>query len=219
MRSLGSAFLVAASLCASPVFAADMPLKRAPINTEPSMWDGLYAGGHIGYGFGAIKPDFFESEGLGKLDPKGFIWGGQVGFNTQFKNVVFGVESDLTWLHGKDRLSSVLCDGDCGVAGKLDFVGSLRARLGLANGGWLFYGTFGLGLGHSAIDAGGATFGNTLIGWTGGAGIETKLNKNWSLRAQYLHYDFGKDTIAGELPVRNTLETATIGLNYHFRVE
>lgn len=195
-----------------------MPTKAAPLYTEPSgtTWGGLYGGGHIGYGFGGIKPDFFESEELGKLSPKGFIWGGQVGFNAQFKNLVFGVEGDLTWLQGKDRLSSILCDGDCGVAGKFDFVGTMRARLGVANGAWLFYGTLGLGLGHSVIDAGGPSYGNTLVGWTGGGGIEAMLNKNWSVRLQYLHFDFGRDTIAGELPVKNTLETVTFGVNYRF---
>lgn len=217
LRSLGSALIVAASLCASPMFAADMPTKAAPVYTEPAskMWAGFYIGGHVGYGFGEIKPDFGQDI-VGKLDTKGLIGGGQVGYNWQYSNVVAGVEVDATWLNAKDDLNSIICEGPCGVSGKFDFIGSARARVGLANGGWLFYGTGGLAWGHTAISGEGQTFGSTVFGWAGGFGIEAMLSQHWTARVEFLHYNFGTDTLAGQIPVKNTMNVGRVGLNFKF---
>ena len=32
------------------------------------------------------------------------------------------------------------------------------------------------------------------VGWVGGMGVEHKLNRTWSVNAEYLHYDLGKST-------------------------
>lgn len=219
MRLLRVLFPCAVALAASTVssIAADLPVRSAPVYTESSKltWNDFYVGGHIGYGFGSLDPTSFVQE-FGKIDPKGFVWGGQFGLDRQYQNLVFGIAVDITSLLGKGRLSNVLCEGDCGVAGKLDFVGSVRARLGYASGAWLFYTTAGAGFGHSALDVPGASFGNTLVGWTAGGGIEAALNRNWSLRLQYLHYGFGKEVIAGQLPVSPSLDLATLGVNFRF---
>lgn len=217
MRSLGTFVLAAVALCASPIAnAADMPAK-APVYTESSKltWNDFYFGGHIGYGFANLDPTSFADE-LGKIGPKGFVWGGQFGLDRQYQNLVFGVAVDVTSLTGKDHLSNVICEGDCGIAGQLDFVGSLRARIGFASGAWLFYGTGGLGIGHSVLEVPGAKFGNTLVGWTAGGGIEAALNRNWSIRAQYLHYGFGSEVIAGAVPFNPKLDLVTLGVNYRF---
>jgi opacity protein-like surface antigen len=74
-----------------------------------------------------------------------------------------------------------------------------------------------------------ATNGNDLTGWTIGAGLEWRLNPNWSVKAEYLYYDFGignnswnVNTAIGNLENNwrwfNTdlaVNTVKLGLNYH----
>ncbi len=45
-----------------------------------------------------------------------------------------------------------------------------------------------------------ASFTHTRIGWTVGAGVETKLSTHWSLKLEYLFVDLG--TVSQTMPVR-----------------
>ncbi len=66
---------------------------------------------------------------------------------------------------------------------------------------------------------------NTLTGWTVGAGIEYMLGTSWSLKLEYLHFDFGNedhgccfDNFGNDFHFfRNdlTVETVKVGVNYH----
>ena len=96
---------------------------------------------------------------------------------------------------------------------------SARARLGyifLPN--LLAYGTGGAGWGHTTLNATGVTTDAIdQFGWTAGAGLEYKLLDHLLLRAEYLHYDFGKTSV----PVfgDNLTETVNVvrgGLSYRF---
>jgi outer membrane immunogenic protein len=40
------------------------------------------------------------------------------------------------------------------------------------------------------------TTGLTKTGWTAGAGAEYRLNRNWSVGAEYLYVDLGADSLA-----------------------
>jgi opacity protein-like surface antigen len=99
---------------------------------------------------------------------------------------------------------------------KIDELGSVRGRIGYTPfTNWLFYGTGGLAWAHSTnrltltqtlFEAGttnvlsssvfNATSSSTLLGWTVGAGVDYKLTPNIILGAEYLHYDFPKNTLA-----------------------
>src|SRR3954452_7281131 len=76
--------------------AADMPVK-APIMpvVVPFSWTGFYLGGNSGGAWGhrdltdVTRALAFTNSGNGR-----FIGGGQVGFNYQVNNFVFGVEGD-----------------------------------------------------------------------------------------------------------------------------
>jgi outer membrane immunogenic protein len=48
----------------------------------PSIWQGLYGGVHLGYGWSG--------------DADGFVGGGQVGFNWQSQQFVYGIEADIS---------------------------------------------------------------------------------------------------------------------------
>jgi outer membrane immunogenic protein len=114
---------------------------KAPVTSAGPSWAGFYIGGHAGYGFGDVAT--FEEF---KLSPKGFVGGGQVGYNWQYGQIVAGVEVDGTWLGNKDSLA---CGKECSVTGKYDMIGSARARLGTTIFGprLLAYGTGGLAWG------------------------------------------------------------------------
>nr|WP_281035114.1 outer membrane beta-barrel protein [Mesorhizobium tamadayense] len=62
------------------------------------------------------------------------------------------------------------------------------------------------------------------LGWTLGAGVETILAPSWSVKAEYLYVDLGKQTF--DAPTTSPINfkvsakfherTVRIGLNYHF---
>jgi opacity protein-like surface antigen len=68
-----------------------------------------------------------------------------------------------------------------------------------------------------------------LNGWTVGGGLEYKINPSWSLKAEYLRFNFGRVTnnlainpsancsgYTGVCPYRNnlTIGTVKVGFNY-----
>ncbi len=64
----------------------------------------------------------------------------------------------------------------------------------------------------------------TFTGWTAGAGAEYKLSPAWSVKAEYLHFDFGSEnatltstggTVYG---YKNdlTADSVKVGVNYFF---
>jgi opacity protein-like surface antigen len=70
---------------------------------------------------------------------------------------------------------------------------------------------------------------STLTGWTLGAGIEYMLGTKWSVKLEYLHFDFGNvDRSCCGDPFGNhfnffhndlTVETVKVGVNYHIQPE
>ena len=62
-------------------------------------------------------------------------------------------------------------------------------------------------------------------GWTLGGGMEFALTDRWSAKAEYMHYDLGKErfvtSTAGGAPadiadIDTRGDTVRIGVNYHF---
>jgi outer membrane immunogenic protein len=65
------------------------------------------------------------------------------------------------------------------------------------------------------------------FGWVAGAGAEWKFTRNWLLRAEWLHYDFGRQDNSGlfttfsQTPIDNinshtTVDVARAALSYKF---
>ncbi|SRR5579883_531015 len=153
------------------------------------------------------------------LRPNGFIDGAQVGYNYQLcNNVLFGLSMDFDGLTNSNNTYSLqksvdLVDfsenyiGSLSVKQKINYLGSVRARLGyLFYPTFLIYATGGFAYGNvtlnttwtaqeslgPAVFPGIATqnnFNSTLTGWTLGAGIEWLFKPNWSASLEYAYYN------------------------------
>ena len=225
---LGAATLIA---LAAPAVAADMPARpysKAPAYTAPAVvynWTGFYIGGHVG---GAFAGD----NSLQSSDVR-FMGGVQGGFDYQFHpNWVVGAEAQYSWLGGgNNNNNGVLFPGGTLVTGSAnDQLGSVTGRLGYAwgpallyaKGGYAFRDTNNIGVSIAGVPQPFTTSGNRKDGYTVGAGLEYMFTPNWSAKAEYQYYDFGKTTItAGPADVvgagfRNDDHTVKVGLNYRF---
>ncbi|MEW6255014.1 MAG: outer membrane protein [Pseudomonadota bacterium] len=207
-----SVFLIGATLGAlagGSAMAADLarPSPATVPVAQPApvfSWTGFYIGGNAGYSWGS------DSGALGGLNADGWLAGGQIGYNYQFQNnVLVGLEADI---QGGD-----VSGGALGLDSKLDYLGTVRARVGYAFDRVLPYVTGGLAYGRNSITDYGFESANTHVGWTAGGGIEYALTNNWTARAEYLYTDLGSktyDNIGADVGV--TSSSARLGINYKF---
>jgi outer membrane immunogenic protein len=147
---------------------------------------------------------------IGRSNVDGIIGGAQTGYNWQVnRSWVLGIETDF---QGSDEKgSSTICSGATCPAGsafltvetRLEWFGTLRARAGfLATDRILVYGTGGLAYGHLRTDftagivgignAAAASTSSTKAGWTAGAGVEGAIDRNWTVKLEYLYMDLGR---------------------------
>jgi outer membrane immunogenic protein len=161
--------MIAAVALGSAAQAADMPLK-APPPPAPVMynWTGGYIGFHIGGAwlngnghdnfdrvdhFNCIGLVCFDDNGLGHNNGR-FIGGGQIGYNYQVNQYVWGIEGQISGVasHNDDQACGFFTFTPVGAAVVHDslfrcrdrsgWLATLAARLGVAfgqTGDWLLY--------------------------------------------------------------------------------
>jgi outer membrane immunogenic protein len=175
-----------------------------------------------------------------------FIGGGQIGYNYQFSpQWVGGIEADIDGLTNRGistqtRTVNLLppfptefYTGNVTVSSKLDWLGTVRARLGyVPTPNLLLYGTGGFAYGgvstassysfQESLGAAGlppvlSTAGSstTRTGWAAGAGGEWMVTPNWTVRLEYLHYDLGSVTDNATLNQLNTVSVPGTTIVYH----
>jgi outer membrane immunogenic protein len=161
---------------------------------------------------------------IGRADMNGIIGGGQIGYNWQSGKWLFGLEADF---QGSDEHATA---DVCTVAGcplgssiftanyKLDWFGTARGRVGfLATDRVLLYATGGLAYGHFTANAPlvPLSWGSTRAGWTVGAGAEAAIDRNWSVKLEYLYMDLGNigGNGATATAIVNALNTPGQGFN------
>lgn len=193
----------------------------------PWNWVGLYAG--LNYGGGAGKAS--QSDNLydrGTYNVGGGVVGGTVGYNWQRDRWVYGLEGDLDYSSIKGGTSGIVDNVTpwCNVPGSfancdtsLRWLGTARARIGVAWDRLLPYVTGGLAVGslkstegdqQSLLSGSGSV---TRAGWTAGAGIEARIDNRWSTKLEYLYVDLGSGTVFTE-PIGGG---ATVSENVTFR--
>ena len=231
---------VAALAMVTAASAADLPRKApppAPVMAPVWNWNGFYIGVNGGYSWGRSTRDlnFFNPlNGVplatatgGGRDMDGGLFGGQIGYNWQMSNWVFGIETDAQWT-GQKGSTTVLCPvAGCfptavaagtgvgaSISDKLEWFGTFRGRVGVtvtpsvllyATGGGA-YGSLQTEVGLSGFTAGGipvTAVGSRSVdkfGWTVGAGIEAMFASNWSAKIEYLYMDLGSISNSVVLP-------------------
>ncbi|MDX2201582.1 MAG: outer membrane beta-barrel protein [Hyphomicrobiaceae bacterium] len=191
-------------------------------------WTGLYGGVQFGYGFGDVSaksgpfPGAFDQ--TYSYDTQGVLGGLRLGYNMQTGNVVFGVEADI-------EKADVNQDG-VGSLGylhrmNLNTLGSVRGRLGVASGSWLFYGTGGWAWGRNdltkAVTPASAPFASVSqnrSGWTAGLGVENAISRNSTISLEYRYTDFGStrfESSAANSQDESKLTFGAVRLGYNVR--
>lgn len=221
---LGMLFFPAAGL------AADLPLK-APALRSVYDWTGFYAGGHFGYGDASFGPGTNSLPLQGVVLPPsatGFSGGYQLGYNRQLANrVVLGIEADATFTGARDIVAHERSPAPFNTT--LDYVGTVRGRIGYAFDRFMPFVTGGFAWGRTHInvnDADGVTelfpVGKYQAGWTAGLGLEFAVSGNWTAKAEYDYvalsrrtYDLSEFGLAN-VDAEPRVHLFKLGLNYQF---
>jgi high affinity Mn2+ porin len=230
MKRILAVAIAGAALCWSPLMAADLPLKAPALRTLYD-WTGFYVGGHVGYGDAAFGPGTNPLPAQGVFfphSPTGLIGGYQIGYNRQFSNgLVLGIEGDSTFTSPLDVPALERTPAPFHTT--IDYVGTVRGRIGYAFDRFMPYVTGGFAWGHAHItvnDPDGVTalfpVGQYQTGWTAGLGVEYAVSGNWSAKAEYGYVYLGRrsyDLREFGLPVVNVdprIHLFKLGLNYRF---
>ena len=210
---LSTASIVVLAATSAQVSAADLPVKAAPMAPIAApLFSGWYVGGHAGYGWGRF--DFSSFSSFPQHKGNGPVGGLQLGYNWRSGNIVWGLEGDAS------AANLGTGDGDY-VRSSVNFLASLRGRLGITFDRVLVYATAG-GAYVNAKGAGSTyplhwRYGNLFKPVVGG-GIEYALRNNFTLRAEVLGY-LGKNTFDATnddtATVKNIWVTR-VGFNYFF---
>jgi len=151
------------------------PVDYAP----PITWTGFYLGANIGAAWD-------DSDEIEIVDDAALIGGAHLGYNWQSpRNWVVGIEGDIEFMDD------------------VDYLASIRGRLGYAFGNTLLYATGGAAfIDYDSVDD---------TGWVAGLGVERKLRENVSFGVEGLYYGFEDD-----LGDDSNLWAARARLTYHF---
>ncbi|QUS39824.1 TonB-dependent receptor [Tardiphaga alba] len=216
-----------------PVIPTLPPLGYASKGNPGDDWTGVYVGGHVAQLSSNVASAVTTAAGgpvalseAVNFSDRGSTFGGQIGYNYQFDNrIVIGMEADFSMLD-KRASSRTLTEETASLVGRgqlqsvteirLDWLATLRGRLGYSFGRLMVYGTGGAAFlqqsgsrsQYAAVQPT-ATPTNTdqffteadtstNIGWTAGGGFEFTLHNNWSLKGEYTYAGFSDAGLAYE---------------------
>ncbi len=177
----------------------------------------------------------------------GATGGAAVGYNWLYDSLLLlGFEADVSVLDGKTSTAGSatgVSPYEIDTSAEINWVATVRGRLGITFDRSLIYVTGGLGIGERQfsqsivqlnfpfVETGRAN--STGVGWVLGGGLEHALGSEWSLRLQYLHIDLGSESAdsvgvcpppsvdvcavyTGSHKVDFALDTVTAGVIYRF---
>ncbi|HEX2549350.1 MAG TPA: outer membrane beta-barrel protein [Gammaproteobacteria bacterium] len=216
-------------------FKGEVPLAAPFAPCMPCYnFTGYYVGANVGWKWVSYKTTFetdaFSVDGTTtppqefEIDahPNSFTGGGQVGYNLQLRQFLFGFEADWNSQSAGDDetvtsdASTVFVAGDS-FKTKTRWENSYRLRLGYVYRNWLFYGTAGISrinfhLSANLLDTNGETIddteGRTSTGETIGFGTEYALTRYWSVGLEYRYAIYpGKNIHLQSLTVADGVTT------------
>jgi outer membrane immunogenic protein len=254
IRKLPISGVLLATLGSATALAADLPSSPPPVPYVPGFtWTGLYLGANVGFGGDRFVYPFTAAAvgggaafaGSVSITSSGVIGGGQVGYNWEFpNNFLLGVETDFDGAAIRGKVTANVggtIGGPFGagaeVGSTINYIGTVRARLGYAWDRFLVYGTGGFAYGQvnssasvgvGAGGGGGAIFASQnsgRVGWGAGGGFEYAITKNLIVKTEYLYVNLGtptafNQTLLGVVGVnvgeKTTVNIIRAGLNYKF---
>ena len=212
------------------------PVWAQPVPPPVYNWSGYYLGVNGGYAWGDVNVSCTGCERTEFTSPKpaGAIFGFQVGANYQTGMWVWGVESDFSAMWAKDTTTFPSIDTSKDIdklTSRYDWLGTVRARGGIATGPALFYGTGGLAAGgvtHTYVvdypSPNEKSLQHARFGWTAGGGVEYAFQRNWSIKLEYLHvklqdskielFQPGFPPVESRLRFKNEFDIIRAGLNF-----
>lgn len=207
----------------------------------PFKWSGLYAGLNAGYAWGQSSASFTNgSPGALNLPAHGALAGGQIGFNWQQGNLVFGVDASYDASRLTQDGTGTTPPFKSHVDINVDQVANIRGRLGWTpanNNSWLLYAAAGVAFAHiNRNQVYDPTFPNgnfhalTTVplsnwhtGWTVAVGAEKAIGHNWSAGLEYAftqfntqHYQSSWTPGGAGTDVALNMQTVKFTLNKHF---
>lgn len=224
----GIKLLVVAAVAAMShsAFAADlaprMYTKAPPPAVQIYSWTGFYLGGHIGGAWSNTTLTGADAVALtatygGVPQPSGVMGGGQLGYNYQVNNFVFGVE--LAGGAGPGFSDRVSIPGVSTLKSEGTYYVMLGGRLGYAIDRWLPYviggGAWGGNEANARTLAGVGRFTNDHTGYFVGAGVEYAWTNKVSLALEYRYVDFNR-RVYGGVRTGSEISAITGRANYHF---
>lgn len=243
VRSCAAAFGV--MIVANPAFAADYygssspggGYKDAPMVVPVPNWAGFYLGPSFGWSWSSINAAnnaiVLSNDGsvpFAHPGTSGMIGGAQLGYNMQAGNFVYGIELDFGGLdttasgykvdpNNPLRVVTVKSSGG--------FYGDVTGRAGLTVGGALLYAKGGFAYFTGTVNITDAydnlnQTSGVFTGWTAGGGLEYKLTRTLTMKAEYLYFDLDNSNFScclasspGRLENNITADTLRLGLNYY----
>ena len=185
----------------------------ADLMVEESRWEGLYVGGHFGYG--EVQDFWFDSTGAtgGPQNLGNFVGGLQIGHNWQTGDIVWGGEVDAS------ATGMEVGEWDNAFA-EVDWLGSVRARLGIDLGPILVFGTGGIGF---VVGAGASSTVPTKKDdffeptYVVGGGVQIPVDQRVSVGGETLYYgETGKFSASDDEGKLEGIWTGRVTVNVKF---
>jgi len=230
----------------------------ASAQEQAPWWSGGYLGAKVGVSWGNASlnrtitpgtgPNAITAADVGVIgtgsrsnNGTGITGGIEAGYDYNMNGWLLGLETDFVGIDtGKRRTSTYASLVNPGVGytvgseAAVDWMWTLRPRLGYTAGPWLLFITGGLAVGNvnmSATVSDNRTPQNLVhasrseaeVGWTAGAGIGYAFSDALSMKVEYLYSDLGsmrvrasRDFATLTAVAKTRPEAAFIGLDYHF---
>jgi outer membrane immunogenic protein len=243
--AIASAFAATVGIgTASAADLAPWPYAKAPALPYAAYnWAGFYLGGHAGGSWtNESWTNTANTTRFGDLNPgqgfsqrgSGVFSGGQIGYNWQASNYVFGLEGTISAMDNRGSLlNTVFGAKDDVFSWRTNLMATVTGRIGIAANNNLFYAKGGYaGISNRLavsdvvppfVGSGSATQWHN--GWTVGAGWEYGLTRNWIVGLEYDYSAFETKSyqLAGAAPGAYTfgarprdVQSAVVRLNYKF---
>jgi len=198
-----------------PIATTKETKEVAMVPPPACQWRGLYLGIHAGGQFGHSEDkdldDYNFPDKPWGYSESGFIGGGQIGYNWQWRCLVLGPEIDAGYMSTDGRGIEPGFPHDTFGKSDSDFYASFRGRIGVALDCWLVYATGGaIGVNYrTSVNDGSFTIdGPDTInaakqdfdwGYTFGGGVERMFHAwghRWSLKVEYLYFNIDDQTFS-----------------------